>query len=279
MLPNFLICGASKSGTTTLQEVLCTHPDIFMPKKKRANGREIHFFNNDKNFAKGIEWYEKQFEGWNGEKAIGEKTPSYLCTPCVPERIHKFLPDVKLIFILRHPVDRAYSEYWMKRRNGIEDREFEDAYMDYVDEGKYSVHLMRYKKYFSDDQMLIIILKELKERPLDVYRRIFRFLGVDENFIPPNFDKKHYKGGVARSRMLSKLHKFIRYELELPTLAEAINLINIKGQMVEFLFGKEAKSYPPMNPDIRRKLIEFYKPYNEELKSMYPHLDIRHWGE
>ena len=105
MLPNFLICGASKSGTTTLQEVLCTHPDIFMPKKKRANGREIHFFNNDKNFAKGIEWYEKQFEGWNGEKAIGEKTPSYLCTPCVPERIHRFLPDVKLIFILRHPVD------------------------------------------------------------------------------------------------------------------------------------------------------------------------------
>lgn len=106
MLPNFLIVGAARAGTTSLYYYLKQHPDVFMSPKK-----EIDFFDVDKNFEKGLDWYERYFEGYTGQKAIGEASPLYMYLEKVPKRIAKVIPDVKLIFILRNPVDRAYSHY------------------------------------------------------------------------------------------------------------------------------------------------------------------------
>lgn len=172
VLPNFIIPGAQKSGTTALRIYLAQHPEIFMANK------EIHFFDNDENYKKGIEGYEKFFDGWKGEKAIGEKTPNYLYYEKAPERIYKLLPDVKLIFVLRNPVDRAYSHYRHNVRIGQETLSFEKAIekeeeriknprlkkiYSYKDRGKYIIQIKRYAEYFPKSQMLFLLAEDLKD--------------------------------------------------------------------------------------------------------------------
>ena len=109
---------------------------------------EIHFFNSK--WGKGVAWYENQFKDWNGEQLIGEKTPAYLHTPEVPERISDTISDIKLIFILRDPVSRAYSYYWLLRRFGDVSESFEKAVWqrDYLERGKYVKHIERYLEFF-----------------------------------------------------------------------------------------------------------------------------------
>jgi len=278
VLPNFLICGGQKCGTTTLQEHAAQHPDIFIPEEGTA-GREIHFFRE--NWEKGIKWYEQFFEGWKGEKAIGEKTPGYMFYPEVAERIKRVLPNVKLIFILRDPVDRAYSHYWMERIRGAEKRGFEKAAFaensSYLDRGKYVLQLKRFNKYFKNNQMLILILKDLKENPIRVYKKFFDFLGVDASFVPSNLYRIYMKGGIYRSDLLGKCRNKIE-ETNFPKqICSLIDIINVKGLLPDKLFGRGKKSYPPLSTNMREKLIDYFRPFNNELANMYPHLNIAHW--
>src|SRR4051812_23905676 len=116
-LPNFLVIGVEKGGTTWLHAQLKKHPQIFLPDTK-----EIHFFNKYSSnlierdyFKLGIGWYLDFFKPYNGQRAIGEVTPMYICDSEAPLRIQKTLLSVRLIAILRNPVDRAYSHYWMAK--------------------------------------------------------------------------------------------------------------------------------------------------------------------
>jgi len=117
-LPNFLVIGVEKGGTTWLHAQLKKHPEIFLPQSK-----EIHFFNKYNSnlikhdyFQLGINWYADFFKQYKGQKVIGEVTPMYICDPEAPLRIQQTLPNVKLIAILRDPVRRAYSHYWMAKQ-------------------------------------------------------------------------------------------------------------------------------------------------------------------
>src|SRR5262245_33715274 len=101
-LPNFLIVGAMKCGTSTLLGYLRQHREIYIAR------REVHFFDRDSQYRLGIEWYEKQFGSSPQHRAVGEKTPAYCFVPEAAKRIHRHLPDVKLIWIFRDPVARAY---------------------------------------------------------------------------------------------------------------------------------------------------------------------------
>jgi len=121
MLPNFLIVGAQKAGTSSMVIYLSEHPDVSVPLN------EIHFFDIDERYKKGLKWYEKHFKKWNGQKAIGEKTPIYMYLEKVPARIAKDLPNIKLIFMLRNPTDRAWSNYWMRVRKGREFLSFREV--------------------------------------------------------------------------------------------------------------------------------------------------------
>ncbi|MBA3731354.1 MAG: sulfotransferase domain-containing protein, partial [Gammaproteobacteria bacterium] len=107
MLPNFLIIGASRCGTTWMANNIKSHPDVFMPPKK-----ELHFF--DASFDKGWDYYASFFPDKKCARyrAIGEATPAYLYMPQVARLIKSRLPDVKMIVSLRNPIDRAYSQYW-----------------------------------------------------------------------------------------------------------------------------------------------------------------------
>ncbi|RNI13582.1 hypothetical protein EFE41_03125 [Methanohalophilus portucalensis FDF-1] len=159
--PDFIICGAQKAGTTSLLRYLRSHPEIFMPNK------EVHFF--DRNYLKGLEWYKSQFaDNSVSIKVYGEKCPEYMYLENVPERIYQNFPNIKLIFILRNPLERAYSGYWHEVKNGRENLPFEKAikkeeerlkseeayckiHCSYIDRGKYIEQLKRFEYYFSKD--------------------------------------------------------------------------------------------------------------------------------
>lgn len=260
-LPNFIICGTQKGGTTALYAYLREHPEIFFALKK-----EVHYF--DLNYHQGIKWYEKHFRGvTSNHKAIGEASPFYMYLEEVPERIHETLPDVKLIFILRNPVDRAYSHYWHEVKLGYEWLSFEEAikkekdrlaegtiynkqHYSYLDRGKYVKQLKRYRKYFSKDQMLILMNDELKEEPEKVMKEIFEFLDVDSNFISPNWHVRVYSGKSPKIWTFQRLKRYI----PLKAVHAIIDAINLRS------------GYPPMNPKTREKLIKYFKPINKELE-------------
>ena len=165
--PDFIIVGAMKGGTSTLAYFLEHQNDIVM-----APG-EVNFFDNDKNYSKGKIWYQKQFKSKDNNKIWGEKTATYHYDEKVPERIHKFNPCIKLVWILRNPVDRAYSNYWHRVKYGGEFNSFDDAVKNeiqgkqnniwglYLKRSLYADQILRFKKYFEPDQMHIMIFEHL----------------------------------------------------------------------------------------------------------------------
>lgn len=196
-LPDFLIIGAQKSGTSWLRAQLGQHPDIFMVP------HEVHFFDKEYNFARGVEWYASHFAG-AGTRLAGEKTPEYLWAggrpigghlPDVHERLHGLLPDAKLIAVLRDPVRRAVSAlHHVIRHGGISPRHSMDdlllgrkrhllADQTVLDKGLYAEQLRAYMDLFPPEQMLVLVFEEdVVAEPRAALRRTCRFLGVDPGF-------------------------------------------------------------------------------------------------
>ncbi|HEC87735.1 MAG TPA: sulfotransferase [Thermoplasmata archaeon] len=262
MLPNFIIPGAQKSGTTALRIYLAQHPDIYMVSK------EIHFFDDEENYRKGIEWYEKFFDDCKGERAIGEKTPEYLYDERVSERIYKVLPNVKLIFVLRNPVDRAYSHYWHNVRSGLETLSFEKAIekeeertknpefkkiYSYKDRGKYILQIKRYANFFPKSNMLFVLAEDLKEDRKNTLKKILKFLNLEPDFEFKDLKEKHV-GGIPRSKFLARLagNEYIRKHR---ILKDFIKRINTKRGKI-----------PPMKRNTRKYLEIYFEEYNRELE-------------
>src|SRR5688572_6261293 len=126
MLPNLIIIGAQKCGTSALHHYIHLHPEICMSAQK-----ELNFFIESGNWSKGLAWYESNFGGKAGKaKIYGEASPNYTDYPGtreVPERMHGIVPDVKLIYMVRHPIERIISQYIHYRRRGTETRSLSDA--------------------------------------------------------------------------------------------------------------------------------------------------------
>lgn len=227
-LPDFLIVGAAKSGTSSLANYLNSHPQIFIPEEK-----ELHFFlfANDppiylKNHILGpvliwkFEDYIKFFQSAK-EEVLGEASVTYLYSRAyntVIKNIKKYHPNwqnLKIIIILRNPIDRAFSQYttrllnsesepfskavqlWEERRK----RNWSIAY-DYLGFSYYFEPVKAYLDNFENTN--VYLFEDLKERPLWLIKDLFEFLGVDSSFVPPNLGKKYNVSGVPKS----KFHEF-----------------------------------------------------------------------
>lgn len=179
-LPDFLIIGATKCGTTSLHRYLTDHPQVFIHPTK-----ELRFFTAEHHWDRGVDWYREQFASVGSAKAIGEATNSYTRYPTyegVPERIHAVLPNARLIYMIRHPVERMASHYRHRLATGIEWRDPDGAVSEdprYVSTGLYGSQIDRYLRCFPREQILCLRLEDLKASPADTLARVCRFLDID----------------------------------------------------------------------------------------------------
>jgi hypothetical protein len=178
---NFIGIGAQKSGTSWVYSCLYDHPEICAPIK------ELHFFSRPR-WSKGVAWYENHFRSCDHGVLRGEFSTSYLYTPGTAERIKSLYPEVKLIAILRNPIDRAFSQY----RNAIKGGEIHesctfDTYCktekSVLEQGLYAEQLARYDALFTREQILVLVYEDTKKDPVGFMRRIYEFLGVDATFV------------------------------------------------------------------------------------------------
>jgi hypothetical protein len=193
-LPEFLIIGGIRCGTTSMIEYLGDHPSVGIP----PGGKELHFF--DRHFDRGPAWYRSwfPFKG-SSERTIGESSPTYLMEPGVPERVAALLPDARLIVMLRDPVERAASHFSLRRGKGSEPESTLAAALQdeerrlqgisrheglggaidcYFEQGSYVKGLRRWSEHFDREQMLIVDSGELFTDPAAVYDRTLGFLGL-----------------------------------------------------------------------------------------------------
>jgi hypothetical protein len=243
-LPDYLIIGAQKCGTSSLYAYLRQHPQI-----RPARRKEVHYFEGS--FTRlSLDWYRSFFPPFipdpnepNAVSITGEASPFYLFNPRVPRRVAQVLPDVKLIVILRNPVERAYSHYHHELRGGREHLSFtgaieaederlageaeklmaDDEYRSptfrtksYKARGIYFDQLVRWRAYFPAEQMLILTTQQLHDAHDETLDQTFEFLGV-------------------------------------------------RPHIVEDSRARNSHPYPPMDPSIREELVDFFAPHNQRL--------------
>jgi hypothetical protein len=219
MMPNFLIVGASKSGTTSLYYYLRQHPDVFLPAEK-----EPHYFAPAKWCGRpvpGREEYRHLFDPGRGRKAVGEASTGYLYYPDSPDRIHREIPDCRIIAMLRDPVERAWSGYCHELREGMEQVSFEQALAEersgvlrrvngddfsfnYIRQGFVHDLLRRYLDLFGPERVGIWLFEDLAAHPEALMRAVFEFLGVDPGF-QGDWSYRYNPSGVPRSVWLHEL--------------------------------------------------------------------------
>jgi hypothetical protein len=184
-LPTFYVVGAMKSGTTSLYRDITGHPDVFM-----STPKELHFYVADRNWSQGVDWYAEQFAGANGAKAIGEASVTYTQMPFrdgVPERMAALTPDARIIYIVRHPVERMLSHYRHNLGNGRESRPPEAAFnrrSNYQAISRYAMQLRHYLDHFSREQFLVVPAERYFSAQEEVVRAVWRHIGVDPDAAP-----------------------------------------------------------------------------------------------
>lgn len=258
MLPNFLIIGAEKSGTTWIYERLRRHPQIYMPAVK-----ELDFFGRDRESGRTLEWYEDHF---CEAPAVGEKCPAYMYDPTAADQIAQLIPDVKLIASLRHPTDRTYSSYWMSRGVGDIGCSFEKVVREeqemYVGRGRYGVQLNRYFSHFDRDQLLILIFEEIMAHPTDSLNRICSFLGVDSTFYSGQdwiAERENASIEVRSTMMFGIVRTIAKWMRRTDGARQVLDVLKATG-VTELIKGanREPREYPEMDPELRKELDEQY---------------------
>jgi hypothetical protein len=319
-LPDFLIIGAAKSATTSLHVYLNQHPEIFMSRLKEPNffafdgslpryrGPDYDGWNGLAASRQRLEVakyrlsvtkmgdYVKLFSGADEEQTVGESSVLYMYAPRAAERIKRCIPEIKLVAILRHPVDRAYSKFLQFRKDGCEPiadfcealeaeeervRQGWSPTWFYKRRGLYGEQLERYFKSFDRGQIRVYLYDRFCSAPLEVMRDIFRFLSVDETFTPDvsrRFNRTEGPLIVPRSKFLHR-----RYSRNERLKAAARRLLSRRqfDRLKDLLVGLNTREkgwmkYPPLSESVRMRLIEEFRPDILKLQDLIG-LDLSCW--
>ena len=201
MLPNFLVIGAMKAGTTSLYHYLRAHPQVFMAQRK-----ELDFFVASKRWGQGRAWYEAQFAGAEGAVAVGEASPTYAMHPEFPgvaDRIADLLPQVRLVYAVRHPIERMRSHYLHEVRQGREHAPIGQALANdprYLDTSRYGMQLEQYLARVPPERLQVITTEELHDDRVATIRRVLEFLGADPDRLPSTLDQEFHRTAANRVR-------------------------------------------------------------------------------
>jgi hypothetical protein len=199
-----------RCGTTFLSSSLARHPQVFLSQPKEPN-----FFNDDSHYSRGLDWYLTHFEGAGDAIAVGEATTRYSKVtefPSTAGRIARHLPTARLIYIVRHPLERIESNWKHYLRWGDSQLDFTaalEAHPEWVDTSCYWRQINAYREHFADEQILILFLEELRRHPDSAMRQCYEFLGVDASFplAEGTSPVNESAGRVVEGRLLRKLRK------------------------------------------------------------------------
>ena len=296
-LPDFFVIGAAKAGTTSLYNYLRQHPDIYMspvkePKFFALEAERLEYQGPGDMYAHRfaattMASYLSLFDGVSKERAIGEASALYLYSSEAPRRIRHHIPDARLIAVLRDPVERAYSSYRMLVKSGRERLlSFSDALAaepgriednwefiwHYVRAGFYGEQLSRYFELFDRSQIRIFLFRDFVGRTQEVIREIFRFLGVDESFVPNTKRVHNAASNVPRSQALARF-------LEEPNRMKKVLRMFVPATIRQGIaaYCRNQNRLPTRVPtEIRRELISVYRPDIKELAKLIER-DLSHW--
>jgi len=247
--PGAIIIGARKGGTRALINMLKLHPSIV------TAVNEVHYFDRDTNFAKGVQWYIDQMPQSSGSQITIEKSPSYFVSASTPRRIYTLSPNQKLIFIVRNPVHRTVSDYTQLSSKGTAKshyRSFEgevflspsgevNTRFSPVSVSMYDVHFAKWLKYFSLDQLLVVDGDSLIRNPVVELKKVEKFLALDNFFTNDMFYFNATKGFHCWKK---------------PTKS---------GIAVPFCLGNsKGRQHPKLLPDTEQRLLEFFEPHNRQ---------------
>jgi hypothetical protein len=276
-LPNLIIIGAAKCGTTSLHYYLGLHPQIAMSKEK-----ELNFFIRELNWDKGIEGYRSNF---TGQYVIhGESSPSYTAYPSykgVSERMYSVVPEAKLIFILRDPIERIISGYIQRYSDGYENRRIEDILKDlditnrYLSHSMYYLQLSQYLDYFPRSNILIVIMEDLHRNRQSTLQKIFKFLNVDETFYSQKFLKIKHSSIVKKRK--NSIGMFLKQLSETPLAKKfSVEFRRNIGRILYLPFSTGIER-PVLNDDLKEKLIDYLKDDIDRLRQ-YTGCDFKDWN-
>jgi hypothetical protein len=287
-LPNFLVIGAGRSGTTSLHHWLGQHPRVFLPAVKAPS----HFYccgrepildpylrsTTRSHFVPDPAAYERLFDGAREETAIGEVSPVYLATTHAAPRIAARLPDVKLIAILRHPVERAWARFVGRVRDGLEPRASfaevvraetraplprDDAFGTYVASGFVHHYLATYFQRFPRERIRIHLFEDLRRDAGAVVADVFAFLDVDTGFRPATSMRHNASGGFVRNRLLRALWTrtaLTRAALR-PYLPEPLRRAAFRAVTTRL-------DAPRLDPDLAAELASLFRDDTEKLQEL-----------
>jgi hypothetical protein len=193
-LPTFLVIGAPKAGTTSLHHYLGSHPEVFMPE-----GKELDFFITECNWPRGTEWYRRQFEAARAAKAVGEASPRYTQHPYyrgVAERAAALVPDARLVYLIRDPLEQMLSHYADRRRYDVEPEPLNRALLEnpvYLETARYAFQLEQFLACFPLDQLYVAAAEQLRapETRRVTLAGILRFIGVEDRWSSDTLEQEH----------------------------------------------------------------------------------------
>jgi hypothetical protein len=276
-LPNFLVIGAMKCGTTSLHYYLNQHPDIFMSVHK-----ELNYYVTEFNFSKGVEWYREHFV--TNKYVRGESSPSYSkyhIYAGVPERIYNLIPDVKFIYITRNPIKRFASHVQEaislgNRRNDFNpNTELKDSLdtSNYTLSGMYALQLEKYLTFFTPDKFKVISLEALNGNPIETMNEVYEFLGVNrinesslnaekKNTYATKYTKTSFGRFVSDSSIISSVKSILPQKLK----------YKLKSNGIYESMATEKVKKINLDPDIINRLTDIYSRDLEKLENIlgYP---------
>jgi len=277
LIPNFLIVGASRSGTTSVHHYLSKHPDVFL-----APTKELRFFDRAQNYDRGLDFYRSQFTGWSGQRVVAEAWPPYFFRGITfdsegnhryddeddaPRRIRESLPEARIFITLRNPAERAYSQYWKNRaqqrepaptfRRAIEDelagqRSPQTTGMCWLYKNRYSVHVGRWLELFPMSACHVVVFEEWTADPGSMLGTLADFLDIDPAGMPADFPVLNVGSLAPRNSIVRR----VRDRVGRTSLGTYLKI------------DRAPPPYPPLDPDTRRFVLDVLKEDIEQVEAM-----------
>jgi len=290
-LPDFMIVGAAKSATTTLYEYLFRHPDVYLTTPK-----EPEFFSRDSVYERGADWYAELYAGVRDGQVCGEASTTYTrypLTPDVPGRIARYAPEVKFIYIMRHPIDRAFSHYKHTMRHGVT-MTFEEGWASrddiyrgwdgraYTECSKYLMQIEQYLRHFPRESFLFLFYEDIIASPATVLEACQEFLGLEVRDVVGEGELHSNVGDEAQILR----HRTTQQLQRVPGAAALVRALPQSVRQAAFRLVRKSplgrrvtaeNRIQPMLPETRQELLALFRQPNEDLAAFLGR-DLSHWN-